>query len=296
VPALPPGVSPRDAESELIRAAARAFLDEPVPALDNLTPRQAAQDPARRPKLVQMMKQRVRSHDEHNLQTGRTDDINWMLQELKLDELIFDAPPWRPPAAPPNREDPEPAEWTEDDEPVEVDLNRPPAPRLPAAPLDFEEACDRLAAAMDLFESAAEAEIELRASGATLLEDAEELIPDSISEKDICFAIPFLLQTWFALVPRGCRAPEIDFAAMKQGFAANLRELEICTRAATPKKIEKFFQSGPQPGLMLALLSGIIPAFQDAPKTIRPSPEAQPVILALVKTVIEELDATLRQG
>jgi len=295
VPALPPGVSPRDAEHELMLAADRAFLDELVPALDNRTPREAAQDPVLRPKLVQLMKQRVRGQDERNLQTGRTDDINWMLQELKLNELIFDPPPWRPPAAPPAKEDPGLAEWPEDDEPVEVDLNRPPAPRLTDEPLDFEEANDRLDETMDLFASAAEAERELLASGASLLEDADELTQELITEADFCFAIPFLLQTWFALVPPGCRAPEIDFDELKKSFAANLRQLEVCTQAATPKKMEKFFQDSPQPGLMLAVLGGVIQAAGTAPKEIQPTPEAQPVILVLLKTLVEKLDAALRQ-
>jgi hypothetical protein len=181
------------------------------------------------------------------------------------------------------------------DEPVEVDPNRPPAPPLPKEPLDFEAACVRLEATMDLFATAAEAEQELIASGATLLEDAEELTLDLISEADFCFAIPFLLQTWFALVPDGCRAPEIDFDRLGKTFEANLRELDVCARAGTPKKFEAFFQSGPQPGLMLAIMSGFIPAANAAPKEIRPTPDAQPVILALLKTLVEKLDESLRQ-
>jgi hypothetical protein len=100
LPALLPGVSPEDAENQWMRAAERAFLDEHIPALSNRTPREAARDPSLRPKLIQLMKQRVRSHDERNLKTGRTDDINWPLHELNLQEIIFDPPPWRPPATP----------------------------------------------------------------------------------------------------------------------------------------------------------------------------------------------------
>lgn len=293
VPALPPGVSPREAESELLRAAERAFLDEPIPALGNCTPREAARNPARRRELVRLMKSRVRSQDERNLKTGRTDDINWMLHELKLDEILFEAPPWRPPPANEGTDIAERPDY--DAEPAVVDPNRPPAPPLPDEPLDFEEGCDRLRAAMDSFVTAAEAEKELQASGATLLEDAERLMLDRMTEADFCFAIPFLLQAWFALVPRGCRAPEIDFDDLEKAFTASLRQLEVCTQSASPKKMELFFQSGPQPGLMLAILGGIIPAANTAPKEIRPTPEAQPLILAFLKTVVEKLDAALRR-
>ena len=50
------------------------FLDERLVALGHRTPREAARDPALRPKLIHLMKQRVRSLDERNLQAGRTEE------------------------------------------------------------------------------------------------------------------------------------------------------------------------------------------------------------------------------
>ena len=179
------------------------------------------------------------------------------------------------------------------DEPVEPDPNRPPAPPLPAAPLDVEEAARRFENALGLFATAAEAEDELDASGATLLDDAARLTEDVLTETDFCFAIPFLLQTWFALVPRGCRAPEIHFDDLEQDFTASLRQLQACAEARTPKKLESFFQTGPQPELMLVLLSAFFEAATTAPKKIRPRLEAQPVILALLKSVVKQLDEVL---
>ena len=295
VPALPPGVSPKDAEQELLRAAERMFLDETIPALDNRTPREAARDPALRPKLMQLMKQCVRSQDERNLQTGRKDDINWLLRELALTEIIFDAPPWRPPPAPLAGDEADLPEPSALDDSSGEDPNRPPAPSLPSAPLEAEEALDRLQAAMDLFATAATAENELAASGATLLQDAEELTLDDLTESDFCFAIPFLLQTWFALVPCGCRAPKINLAELKQTFAASLREIESCVMVGTQEKLQSFVQDSPQPGLMLALLGGFLEAANTAPKKFRPSLEAQPVILALLKSIVEKLDEALRR-
>ena len=147
---------------------------------------------------------------------------------------------------------------------------------------------------MNMFALAAEAEAELAASGATILEDAEELALDSLTENDFCFAIPFILQIWFALVPRGCRAPEIGFEDLEQTFVSNLRQLQDCVQADTPKKLGTFIQGGPQPGLMLVLLGGFLEAAKRAPKKLRPSFDAQPIILALLKSVVEKLDAALR--
>jgi hypothetical protein len=287
-------MSPENIESELMRAADQAFLDDHVPALDDRTPREAAQDPALRPKLVQLLKQRVRGHDERNLRTGRTDDINWLLRELKLDEIIFDPPPWRPPPAALMEDDIAFTKPPGLDDGPDVDPNRPPAPPLPRAPFEVPEAADRLQAAMDLFDTAAAAENELIASGSTLFADVEDLTLDTLTDNDLCFAIPFLLQAWFALVPCGCRAPEIDFARLETVYDANLRQLEACATTKTPKKVESFFLKSPQPGIMLVLLGGFLEAAAGAPKEFRPSLAAQPVILALLKSIVETLDETLR--
>ncbi len=122
-----------------------------IPALDNRTPREAERDPALRPKLVQLMKQRVRNHDERNLQTGRllrsatkTDDINWLLNELELTEITFDPPPWRPPPAPSVDDEADLPELPALDGGLGVDADRPPAPSLPTALWEVDEAIDRL--------------------------------------------------------------------------------------------------------------------------------------------------------
>jgi hypothetical protein len=294
LPTLPPGVSPEDAENQWMRAADRAFLDEHIPALSNSTPREAARDPALRPKLIQLMKQRVRCHDERNLRTGRTDDITWLLHELNLQEIIFDAPPWRPPTTPLAGDNADSSELPDIDGSFGVDSNRPPPPPLPDKPVDLDEAIERLQAGLELFKTAADAEEELFASGATILDDAEQLTLDRLTENDFCFAIPFLLQTWFALVPLGCRAPEIDFADLEEAFTSSLRQIESSAKAETPKKMASFFLSGPQPGLMMALLGGFIEAAKTAPKELQPALVAQSVILVLLKSVVEKLDETLR--
>lgn len=93
IPKPPANLSREETELELMRAANRAFLDDKIPALDNKTPREAARNPALRPRLIRLLKQRVQAHDERNRQTGGTDDINWMLRELGTNEIIFDPPP-----------------------------------------------------------------------------------------------------------------------------------------------------------------------------------------------------------
>ena len=148
---------------------------------------------------------------------------------------------------------------------------------------------------MDLFDTAAEAEKELDASGATLLEDAEELTLESLTENDFCFAIPFLLQTWFALVPRGCRAPEMDFAELEQTFVSNLRQLETCVRSGHPEKTGIVFAERPATRIDAGAAGRIPRSRQYRAQKVPPRSDAQPVILALLKSIVEKLDEALRR-
>ena len=293
-PALPPGVSPDEAENEVMLAAERAFIEDNIPALEGRTPREAARDPALRPKLVQLMKQRLRLHDERNLQKGLTGDINWMLLELDLRELIFDPPPMRAPITPSQESDPGDQEPADDGEISIRGAMRPPPPLLPAEPFDFDEAMDRLQAGIDAFETAAEADAELYASGSTILDDAEELTLEDLTENEFCFAVPFLIQTWFALVPPGCRSPAIGLRDLEPVFVRNIEKFQSGAIAKTLKDTESFLQTGPQPAMMMALLDGLLDAARTAPKKIRPTVRAQLTTMALLASLLEILDKALR--
>ncbi len=65
--------------------------------------------------------------------------------------------------------------------------------------------------------------------------------------------------------------------------------------AGSPDKLQSFLLSSPQPGMMLALLGGFLDAANSAPKKFRPALDAQPVILALLKSIVEKLDEALRR-
>jgi hypothetical protein len=299
VPMPARGASPKEATAQLMREADRAFLDQTIPALENRTPREAARDPALRPRLIELVKRRVRSHDDQNLRTGRSDDINWLLRELELHEINFDPPPWRPPP-PGAKGEPEDGPADEPLEPFEAtepmpppDPSRPPAPPLPATPLDMVETGRRLQNAATWFASAAKAEQELAASGATILEDVDELTLNLLEESEFYGAIPFVLQVWFALVPKGCRAPEIPFPLLEAVFTANLRQIQTCVESRTPKLLESLLQNSPQPDFMLILLTLFLDTATKADKKLRPSAQGQAVILALLKTMVEQLDVAL---
>ena len=65
----------------------KKFLDEEIPALDDITPRQAAEDPKMRQKLVELMKEHLKGIERQNQDHNSGLDITWVLDELRLPEL-----------------------------------------------------------------------------------------------------------------------------------------------------------------------------------------------------------------
>ena len=294
IPAPPAHLSREETELEFVRAADRAFLEDHIPALDHKTPREAARDSGLRPKLIRLLKQRVRMCDERNLKSGGTDDINWLLRELGADEIIFDPPPPRPPLPDHSPED----EWDDDDAPPDVvrpNPELPPAPPLPAAPFSVKEAARRLDTAMERFDTAETAQDALDESGATILDDASALTAELLSDEEYSFSVVFLLQAWFALVPPGYRPPVVRYEDLEAALQRNLRELENSLRSGSVERLVDYGKSGAQPELMLLLTNEILHSGMKAPKKIRPSAESLGTMLALVKAVVDELDAALRQ-
>lgn len=72
---------------QTFRSHYQKFLSEPVPALKGLTPREAARDRALRPRLVELMKQHLQTIDSHSRREGHPFSIDWVLDELGLEEL-----------------------------------------------------------------------------------------------------------------------------------------------------------------------------------------------------------------
>ena len=299
VPLPAAGKSKVDMETDVLRAADRAFLDDPIPALNGHTPREAARDPALRPELIRLLKQRVRACDERNLQTGGTDDINWLLRELGAEEILFDPPPWRPPLEPPGKASstPEDDDYGVDDyadEPPEPDWSLPLAPPLPDEPLDVEEAARRLDAVREAFDSPEDTFDALADAGITVVDDALELTGDMLGERDAAFAMVFMAQVAFALVPPGHRAPPTSFDSLRQTLAANMKGMEQSLRAGKPDVMMKFLEKCPQSAVAGLVCGQMMELAVSGPKELRPSLDAQPVIIALIKSVTEELDRVLR--
>jgi len=87
--------------SALLEHQYRGYADRPLPALDDLTPREAAADPEWRPRLIRLMKSNMYSLDRQMATEGGSYDLTPLVRELGLFEI--DVPP--PPARDPETED-----------------------------------------------------------------------------------------------------------------------------------------------------------------------------------------------
>lgn len=63
------------------------FIDGPVPMLGGMTPRQASHLPAMRPKLIELIKLHLHRIDNIRIDKGIDINIDWIVDELGLDEL-----------------------------------------------------------------------------------------------------------------------------------------------------------------------------------------------------------------
>ena len=249
-----------------------------------MTPREAAKDPTQRPRLIRLMKTRIRDLDQRNLKDGRQDSLDWMLQELGLGELMFDPPP---PRARPDRD-------SEDDEEDHF-LPRPEAPRLEGEPFDTKEASTRLAAGTAHFESAEQAISELAASGSFLLEDAGELTRDLMDEGEFTLAVAFMIQVWFALVPPGVEAPYIDPDDLADAFNAMMASVAKSGNEPSKVFLKTVIQGGRQPALVQQAAGKLMETSQKMKGADRPGPIAVLAMIVLIRVVTDCLDEALRE-
>jgi len=92
----PAGLSPEAIPPEVLAEISKKFyeehytrfMDEPVPALGGMTPREASGRPDARPMLIELMKGHINNIETKNKEDGTDISIDFVLKELGLDELL----------------------------------------------------------------------------------------------------------------------------------------------------------------------------------------------------------------
>jgi len=294
VPAAALSGSRADIESQFRDQFERAWLEEPVPMFGGKTPRDAARDPAHRPALIRLLKERVRACDEQNLETGGSVDMNWLLQELGTHEIIFDPPPPRARIQP----QPTPAfgneNGEEDDDDRDYAANLKHWPVLPARPFTKEEAIERLLKGLQEFETVEDAADAMEEAGGFLIEDVREVVGSLLTEDEHEFLEGYLNEVWFVFVPPDCYGPDLGPEELHEAFGNQLRLLENALRDQPEKSGLFLLENGPQPALVQALAGQLVAQRAEFAKSHQLQKESGALMLIILRAVIELLDAKCR--
>lgn len=296
-----PPLSPGAMRAAMFEASNRAFPDQAIPALGGKTPREAVGDMLLRPRLIQLVKDRVKSQDEENLRSGRADDINWLVRELGLHEIDFEPPPRRhPPEAGDDGHEGEfpiydefAEQGGEDWEPPDYS-GLPLPPELPEGHISFEEADERIQRALELTRGDAGLEA-FEIAGDEIIGFVEDTgVIEEMSEDERGLFMVTLVSAWFIFVPPGCRPPSLDYDGMASDFVENARRFKACFSRGPDAMGREFLRDSRQPEVLALLMGQITSAIQGEANRPPPSGQATVIMLAMLKTVIDELDQALR--
>ena len=261
----------------------RRWLDDSVPAFAGGTPRQAAADPALRPRLASMVKSMIRRNDNRRLREGRGEDLGWVARELGLREL--DVPP--PPGLYEGTRAPGPEEQPDSS-----------SAALPSGPFTAEEVEMRLAEVMGTF-----------GGGMRLLDAFADDAPDVCDwleahagdrMPDAAHALLMLTaaQAWFVFFAPGDPPDGLDLERLDREMHSDLAALDPKRNPKAPENLKwlpEWLPSNRQPALTDTLMTVVL-------ETARKEPGSPPmismdsalIICTLLRFLIDELDRTAR--
>jgi|GEM_PF-592366 len=307
VPILPPEAGEENVPVELrmLRAAQRGYIDTRIPALNGLTPREAAADPAMRPRLVRLMKQHVRSVDDMRYGRRLDLDINDQLAELGLHELIFPPPPL-PEAGEEDGwsdEDTESDEWEEEDghedsrpawsleevmarfSPQErKEFSLPPPLRAVLNHEDIVEGMEALTEgfptaeeALEYFESEWESFVAALDTATTgILDDPEFMLLEVQAARAALF-----------LFPGGPPAAPVNERRLAFYIASEIAAAGDAAGSISADVLQRYIDDSPQPCLVGTLCGQLITLFEE--KKAGLTAEGLLKLIPLAKAVIREL-------
>jgi hypothetical protein len=66
----------------------KRWLEIGIPALDGLTPRQAAEKPPMRPRLASLLKGMIRQSENKKKDAEKGEDLSWVVKELGMEDSL----------------------------------------------------------------------------------------------------------------------------------------------------------------------------------------------------------------
>ena len=252
---------------EIRRQQLVALVDSSLPALDGLTPRQAAANPAYRTRLVRLMKTHIRGCDSERRQKGLDLDLNPQLAELGLHELISVAPPLGK---------------------VEENLQRragiPAVKKL--SERDLAAGIKSMHRRFSEFKDAADA---VDRVVPWLMDLVSELTSSLLKEEELLTLEILVVRAFHVLWPGNTLPPDLEDVAIMEGMQREIYELEQLLRnvsgAQEEAVVERWLHETPQP-LVMEDLSGVL---YKASSAIKPDGTGTVIILGLLKSLVAEL-------
>jgi hypothetical protein len=284
-----PGSIPNDRTAAgVIHDREQGILDEPIPALENKTPRAAASDPALRPQLIRWMKFWISQTDRRNLETGRNDDTNWMVRELGLTEILFEPPPPRP------RVMNESAVTDEDEDDLPPYLDLPDPPTLPDRPWTKPEAGELINRAIKTFSPVSAAADYFSDLQYPLFPDLNDALGKDLHDHEMTCLFQATAWVILCFAPRGTRPPEF----LLEDLEANLNRQLAEVTSWPPKELDDAFLGwlarSSQPELLTLILALTLRWLEEAPPELRAREGAKEVLIAALGAVVDTLDAAAR--
>jgi hypothetical protein len=289
--AVPPGTSPDGAAAAgVIYDQQKGILDEPIPALEDKTPRAAASDPALRTKLVRWMKFWISQTDRTNLETGRNDDTNWMVRELGLTEILFEPPPPRPPQPAPRGE----IDEDEDDLPPYLDLPDPPG--LPDRPWTKPEAAEMMERTIQSFSPMSDAADYFDDLQYPLFPDLDDLLGEALEEEEISYLCQAASWVVLCYAPRGTRPPEVFPEDLADSLNRQVKEIGDWPGKGVDAAFTDWLDRSRQPALLTMVLALALTWLNEAPPELQAREEAKILLIATLGAVVDTLDEAARSG
>ena len=289
--AVPPGTVPDDsAAAGIIYDRQRGILDEPIPALENKTPRAAASDPALRPQLLRWMKFWISQTDRRNLETGRNDDTNWMVRELGLTEVLFEPPPPRPRLAPPG----EVSDEDEDDLPPFLTLPDPPA--LPNRPWTRPEATEVMDRALKAFSPMSDAADYFSDLQYPLFPDLNDLLGEPLKDEEITCLFQSAAWVVLCFAPRGTRPPEYLTEDLEGNLSRQVAKVVGWSDSGFEAAFAAWLERSRQPELLTMVLALTLGWLEKAPPGLQVREGAKALIIAALGAVVDTLDEAAHSG
>ena len=206
----------------------RKLMDLPVPDLDNKSPREASADFILRPKLVHWVKDLIYDTDRSNLNTGGNVDLDWMFNELGLDEIRVPPPPARPvpePRGTHNAQDEYEDDYPDDDFEYSVDGSR------------VEKYVERVNQFLNDITASNEGLVRMKASGCNLMSILHTELDGEVSQKVRYMLDLFVPAIWYALGLEG-QFLQIDSETLSDELDVIMYELEDILREGSPNSHE----------------------------------------------------------